>query len=86
MAEAVYLLCALTCGACTGLLLRSYRGNRTRLLLWTSVCFGMLAINNIILVVDLVFLPAAVDLSIVRSATAAAAGLVLVIGMTWEAR
>jgi hypothetical protein len=55
-------------------------------LLWTSLCFGTLALNNVVLVVDLVLLPASVDLSILRSATAAMAGLILVVGLIWEAQ
>jgi hypothetical protein len=86
MAEAVYVLCAITCVLCTALLLRSYRTTRTRLLLWTSLCFGALAANNVLLVVDLVVLPATVDLSVLRSATAAVAGLILVFGLIWEAQ
>lgn len=86
MAEAVYVLCAITSALCTVLLLRSYRQTRTRLLLWTSLCFGALAANNVLLVVDLVVLPTSIDLSILRSSAAAAAGLILVLGLIWEAQ
>jgi hypothetical protein len=86
MAEAVYVLCAITCTLCTVLLLRSYKKTRTRLLLWTSLCFGLLAANNVLLVVDLVVLPATINLSMLRSATAAAAGMLLVVGLIWEAQ
>jgi hypothetical protein len=53
MAEAVYLLCAMTCLACAVLLLRSYRRSGMALILWTSLCFVGLAINNVLLVIDL---------------------------------
>ncbi len=36
---AVYVLCFLTSAACAWLLGRSYSANRTRLLLWSSICF-----------------------------------------------
>lgn len=40
------------------LLLRGYRASRTRLLFWASLCFGFLAINNVVLYIDLVVIPA----------------------------
>jgi hypothetical protein len=86
MAEAVYLLCAITSALCAVLLLRSYLKTRTRLLLWTSLCFVGLFINNVLLVVDLVLLPMSIDLAVLRSGVAAVAGLVLVLGLIWEAR
>jgi hypothetical protein len=85
MAEAVYILCAVTSALCAVLLLRNYRRNRTRLLLWTSLCFGLLAANNLLLVIDLIFFPQ-VDLAIARSMTAVGAGMVLLLGLIWEAQ
>ena len=69
MAESVYLLCAVTSIGCAVLLLRNYRAGRSRLLLWSSLCFVGLAINNVILVIDLV-LAKQIDLAIVRNGTA----------------
>jgi hypothetical protein len=86
MAEIVYILCALTSSACAFLLIRSYRENRTRLLLWSSVCFVGLALNNLLLVLDLVVIGSQFDLAIVRSVTALGAMLSLVIGLIWEVR
>jgi hypothetical protein len=85
MAETVYLLCALTSIACAALLIRGYQKARERLLLWTSLCFIGLAINNVLLFVDLVVIPS-VDLSLLRSGTALAAMAVLLYGLIWEAR
>jgi hypothetical protein len=62
MAEAVYFLCAATSIACAWLLFRGYRASKTRLLFWSSLCFVGLAMNNVLLVVDLVLLPS-VDVS-----------------------
>lgn len=66
MADAVYVLCALTSTACAVLLLRAYLASRVRLLLWSGLCFSCLAINNVLLVVDLSIFPRT-DLSVVRS-------------------
>jgi hydrogenase/urease accessory protein HupE len=83
MAEAVYLLCAVTSLMCAAALLRTYFQRGTRILLWSSLCFIGLAANNGLLFVDLVVLPA-VDLSIVRAAIGAGAVLVLVAGLIWD--
>ena len=57
MAETVYVLCALTSILCAALLFRAYRGNRSRLLLWSTLCFVGLALNNVFLFVDIVVVP-----------------------------
>jgi hypothetical protein len=85
MAEAVYLLCAATSVLCAMLLYRGYRSSRTRLLFWSSLCFGGLAVNNVLLFLDLVVVPA-VDLSVLRTSVAALAMLVLCLGLVWESR
>jgi hydrogenase/urease accessory protein HupE len=83
MAEAVYLLCSLTSLWCAIALLRAYVRRRTRVLLWSSLCFIGLAMNNAILFVDLVVLPS-VDLSLVRASLGAGAILMLVVGLIWD--
>jgi uncharacterized protein DUF5985 len=83
MAEAVYLLCAVASAFCAVLLGTSYRRNPTRLLMWSTLCFVGLTINNILLVVDLVLVPE-IDLSLVRAATALASVVLLLIGLLWE--
>jgi hydrogenase/urease accessory protein HupE len=85
MAELVYLLCAVTSVGCAGLLWRAYRQRGARLLLWSSVCFAGLAINNILLFADLVLVPA-VDLSTWRAGLGLGALLVLVFGLVWDTR
>ena len=84
MAEAVYILCALTSILCAVLLYRGYRANRTRLLFWSSLAFLLLAINNVVLYIDLVILPALPDLFWYRSVFALAGMLVLLFGLIWE--
>ena len=79
----VYVLCFLTSSACALLLGRSYWRSRARLLLWSSVCFALLAGNNLMLVLDLLIFPD-VDLRIVRQLLALAAVTVLLFGFIWE--
>jgi len=83
MATAVYFLCFLTSATCGWLLVRSYLRTRTALLLWTAICFVLLAINNFLVVADLVFLPD-MDLRSVRVATALVALGTLLYGFIWE--
>ena len=69
MAEAVYILCAATSIACAVLLWRGYSRTRARLLLWSALCFVGLALNNVLLFVDLILLPE-VDLKVWRTLAA----------------
>lgn len=85
MAETVYLLCALTSVICAALLIRSWLRSRARLLLWSSLCFVGLAINNVLLFVDLV-VARDVDLASIRSIEALFSISILVIAMVWERR
>lgn len=85
MAEAVYILCAITSILCAVLLLRGYRTTRTRLLFWASLCFVFLAINNVILYLDLVVLRQ-IDLFWYRNIAAVIGMLLLIFGLTWESR
>ncbi len=84
MAAVVYFLCALTSLTCFVLLFRAWRVGRGRLLFWSALCFAGLTLNNILLVVDRVFLPDSVDLSMWRLAVALGAILLLVFGLVWE--
>ena len=84
MAEAVYILCALTSLACAVLLLRAYLRSRARFLLWSGLCFVGLAINNVLLYVDLALLHD-VDLIIVRQSSALVGIGLLVYGLVWDA-
>lgn len=81
-ATIVYLLCFFTSAACAWLLGRNYRGGRTRLLLWSSICFAFLAANNLALVLDLVVFPS-LDLRLARLALALAAVISLIWGFVW---
>jgi len=85
MHDAVYVLCAMTSLFCAGLLARQYRQSRTPLLRWSTWCFVALALNNVLLVVDLLALPE-IDLSIARDITASVALALLLIGLVREVR
>jgi hypothetical protein len=85
MPEVTYVLCAATSILCAVLLLRGYLRSRSRLLMWSTLCFIGLAINNILLFVDLVILPDSIDLRIVRSGSALISLLLMVAGLIWEA-
>lgn len=80
----VYILCFLTSAACAWLLGRSYARTRTHLLLWSSICFGFLAANNLALVLDLVVWGEDVDLRFIRLALALAAVASLIWGFVWR--
>ncbi|HYD24853.1 MAG TPA: DUF5985 family protein [Croceibacterium sp.] len=77
---AVYTLCFLTSAACSLLLGRNYGRTRARLLLWSALCFGFLALNNFLVVIDLVVLPSSVDLRLLRYGCAIAGILTLLYG------
>ena len=87
MAEAVYALCALTSIACAVMLLRGYFRGRARFLLWSSLCFLGLMINNVMLFLDkdkLLF--QSIDLSQTLRGLPALAGLALLLyGLIWDA-
>jgi hypothetical protein len=86
MAEAVYVLCALTSAACAALLLRGYLRSRARFLLWSSLCFIAMALNNLLLVIDKVVVPdRAVMPAELRSGIALLGMAVLMYGLVWEA-
>ena len=80
---AVYGLCLLTSGLCAALLFRSYGRSRQPLLLWSALCFSLLAVNNLLVVFDRVVLPG-VDFSDARQVTSLAAVGVLIYGFIWE--
>lgn len=84
-ANLVYILCAATASLCAVLLLRGYRRSGTRLLFWSAVCFIGLALNNVLLIVDVRFVPA-VDLSTWRMVPALAGAMLLLYGLIWETR
>jgi len=84
MAATIYFLCALVALICTGLLLKAYERQGYRLLLWSALCFGGLTLNNMLLVLDKIFLPQT-DLSVWRLLIALMSLNVLLFGLIWDA-
>ncbi len=81
--DVLYLLCFLTSLSCCLLLIRSYRRTRSRVLLWTAACFVLLAVDNLLVVIDLIVLPN-VDLSLPRLLATLLAISTLLVGFIWE--
>lgn len=84
MATMVFLLCAATSLACTFLLLRAYRRGRARLLLWSTLCFLGLAIDNSLLLFDRVMDPDGTLLAL-RRIFSLLGVTILLFGLIWEA-
>ena len=80
---AVYLLCFLTSSACAWLLARAFRRSGARLLLWSALCFTLLAANNLVVAIDLLAMPE-ISFRMVRIVLAAAAVSVLLFGLAWD--
>lgn len=85
MSWLVYALCMLTSAVCAGLLLRTYRRTRARLLLWTAISFCFLTLNNLLVFVDVVLVGPNVDLWALRYVAALAAVGAMIYGFIWEA-
>ncbi|MBU6463596.1 MAG: hypothetical protein KGL35_27600 [Bradyrhizobium sp.] len=84
MAAVIYTLCGITSGFCAWLLVRAYIDTRSRLLLWSAVCFAGLALENVALWVDKIVFPLT-DLSLLRQSIGLFAMTVLLFGLVWEA-
>lgn len=80
----VYILCLITCTMCATMLVRAWMRTRTPLLLWAAASLVFLALNNLLVVADLLVFPDT-DLAIWRQLAAFAAGATLVVGFIWEA-
>jgi hydrogenase/urease accessory protein HupE len=85
MGETVYALCAATSALCAILLFRGYRRSRTRMLFWSSLCFVALAVNNILLFIDLIVVPQ-IDLFMWRTSAALLGMCLLLYGLIWDSR
>lgn len=81
----IYLLCVITSLTCLVLLARGYARTGVKLLLWSGLCFVGLAINNLLLFIDLVLLGPDVNLALLRQLTTLIALSILLYGFIWEA-
>lgn len=79
----VNILGCLTVGLCAALLLRAYVRVKTRLLLWSGLCFAGLTLSNLLIVIDLMIVP---EFSIYtwRLGVAAVSMLLLLYGLVFE--
>jgi Family of unknown function (DUF5985) len=84
MAPIAYAVGVSTSLLCAFLLVRSYRKRPTPLLLWCSLCFVGLALNNVLLFADM-FIVTTGSLEIWRSAVALVALVLLLVGLIREA-
>jgi len=83
MAVAIYGLCTLTAAVCACLLFSAYRRGRYRLLLWSSLGFAGLTLNNLVLALDkLVFVM--IDLTIWRTLIALLSFMIILYGLIWD--
>ena len=83
MAMVAYGVGVLTSVLCALLLIRSYAAQKTPLLLWCSLCFAGLAVNNILLFFDIFVVPE-ISLEIWRSVIALTALVLMLVGLIWE--
>lgn len=83
MAAVIYGLCAMAALLCTVLLFRAYRSSRSKLLLWSTIGFAGLTLNNLAVMIDKIVLPL-IDLSAPRHAIALLAMMLLLWGLIWE--
>lgn len=81
----VYLLCFLTSAACAGLMVRQHRRSPSPILLWSTACFVLLALSNLVVVIDQVMLGPATSLRPIRLTLTLSAVSVLLFGFIWEA-
>ncbi len=79
----VYLLCFATSLVCAVMLGRSYMQSRASLLFWSSACFVLLAVNNLVMVLDMLVI-ASVDLQLPRLVVSVAAIGTLLFGFIWN--
>ena len=79
----VYFLCLATSASCAWLLGRTYSRTGMQLLLWSALCFALLAVNNLFVILDLLVIDS-VDLSLVRVSLSLAAVAVLLFGFIWK--
>jgi hypothetical protein len=81
----VYILCTITSLICAGMLFRGYRRSGFRLLLWSSLCFVGLTIENILLYVDL-HVVKDISLAVWRKVPGLLGVGLLLYGVIWESK
>ena len=82
-ASLVYILCLAASALCAALLARAYVRSGARLLLWSAVCFALLALNNLLVVADVLLFPDT-DMTNLRLLASLAGVGVLLYAFIWE--
>jgi hypothetical protein len=83
MAGVIYGLCSLAAILCSALLLLGYLRSRYRLLLWGSLCFVGLTVNNFLVIADELVVQS-IDLGTWRLAAALGGMMILLYGLIWD--
>jgi hypothetical protein len=81
----VYVLCLITASMCAGLLIRGYRRTAQPLLFWSALCFLFLALNSLVVIVDILLVPEH-DLRLMRHGLTLTAVGSLLFGLVWNER
>jgi hypothetical protein len=79
----LHLSSVVTCLGCAVLLLRRFRRDGLRLLLWSGLCFVCLTLNNVLVFLDLLVFPAT-DLRWARLSASLAGVLFLLYGFVLD--
>lgn len=82
-AEVVYIVAFLIALSCSVLLWRGYQRSERRLLLWSSICFLFMSLENAVLFVDLVLVQE-IDFRLIRGLITLVGMCSLVYGLVWE--
>ena len=85
LATSIYIVSFVTSAICATLLMRNYVRTRTRLLLWSGICFIFFALNSLSVILDFVLLPPDIDLGLVRVLTLLIGVAALLYAFIWEA-
>jgi len=79
----VYLLCFISGALCAYLLFVAFARQKRQLFLWSAICFSLLALNNLLVFLDIIILPN-INLLPYRLFASLAAVIVLLYGFIWE--
>lgn len=84
MASLVYSLCAIGSIFVAYLLARAYKAKPSRIIFWSAICFAGLALNNVVLFVDLVIFPEEISFALGRNLIILGSVGSLVYGLVWD--
>lgn len=84
MSSVIFALCAIASIFVAFMLARAYFKRPSRILLWSAICFGGLALNNLILFYDLVLLPEEISYGVARNIVLSGSVGVLLYGLIWD--